>query len=174
MTDTPEIKNAVKQEFSVHSPVVNLVEGVDYIFNKLGISKSCFRNPSAKNDSGEKVAGMTNTYLKPTRLGRKAVLGNTDFFYGRKFNLMPAAYEIVSYDAPADVFSFIESRISETLTDYMSIHNGNFRLNLDIKGGVITDLVKMGFDGQFSYLSNDSILTLGDLSKIIHGLQKTS
>ena len=170
MTVTPETKDAVKQEFAAHSPVINLVESVDYIFNKLGISKSCFRNPSVKNDPDEKVAGMTNLYLKPTRLGRKAVLGNTDFFYGRKFNLMPVAYEKVSYDAPADVFAFIESRISETLTDYMSIHNGNFRLNIDIKGGVITDLVKMGFDGQFSYLSNTSVLTIGDLTKIIQSL----
>lgn len=170
MTNTSGIKNAAVQEFSSKAPVVNLVEGVDYIFEKLGIAKSSFRNPSARGDADEKVAGMTNTYLKPTRIGRKAVLGNADFFYGRKFNIMPVAYEIVSYEAPADVFSFVEKRIEETLTDYMSIHKGNFRLNLDIKEGVIKDLVKMGFDKQFSYLSNNAVLTVGDLARIIHTL----
>lgn len=174
MAGTPEIKKAVKQEFSATAPVVNLVESVDYVFNKLGISESFFCNPSAKDNSDEKVAGMTNTYLKPTRIGRKAVLGKADFFYGRKFNLMPVAYEIVSYEAPADVFSFIENRIKETLTDYMSIHQGNFRLNLDIKGGIITDFVKMGFDGQFSYLAKNTIITIGDLAKIIHSLYSAS
>jgi hypothetical protein len=174
MTDTSEIKNAVKQEFSADAPVINLVEGVDYIFNKLGISKSSCRNPSGPNESGGKAAGMTNVYLKPTRIGRKAVLGKADFFYGRKFNLMPNIYEMVHYDAPADVFAFVENRLRETLTDYMSIHNGNFRLNLDIKNGVITDLAKMGFDGQFRYLSNNTILTFGDLTKVIHSLLETS
>ncbi len=117
---------------------------------------------------------MTNVYLKPTRIGRKAVLGKADFFYGRKFNLMPDIYEMVSYDALADVFAFVENRLRETLTDYMSIHNGNFRLNLDIKNGMITDLAKMGFDGQFSYLSNNTILTFGDLMKVIHSLLEIS
>ena len=140
----------------------------------LGFQNLFFCNPSAKDDSDEKVAGMTNIYLKPTRIGRKAVIGKADFFYGRKFNLMPVAYEMVSYDAPADVFSFVENRIKETLTDYMSIHQGNFRLNLDIKGGVITDFVKMGFDGQFSFLAKNTIMTIGDLSKIIHSLYSAS
>jgi hypothetical protein len=174
MAEPSEIKNAVEQEFSATAPVVNLVEGVDHIFHKLGISKSFFRNPSAEDDSDEKVAGMTNTYLKPTRIGRKAVLGKADFFYGRKFNLMPVAYEILSYDAPADVFSFVESRIRDTLTDYMSIHKGNFRLNVDIKGGVITDFVKMGFDGQFSYIAKNTIMTIADLEKIILSLYSAS
>ena len=102
------------------------------------------------------------------------MLGKADFFYGRKFNLMPVAYEIVSYDAPADVFSFVENRIKETLTDYMSIHQGNFRLNLDIKGGVITDFAKMGFDGQFSYLAKNTIMTIGDLARIINSLLEAS
>ena len=45
MPDTPKIKKTVKQEFSETAPVVNLVEGVDYVFSKLGISKSFFLQP---------------------------------------------------------------------------------------------------------------------------------
>jgi len=58
MADTSRINNTVKQKFSATAPVVNLVEGVDYIFNKLGISKSSFRNPSARN--GKKPPGTMN------------------------------------------------------------------------------------------------------------------
>jgi hypothetical protein len=151
-----------------------MVACVDYFFRKLGISNSSCRNPSGKNDSFEKVAGLTNIYLKPTRIGRKAVLGSAVFFYGRKFDLLPVAYEIVPYDAPADVFSFVENRIRETLTDYLSIHKGSFMLNLDIRDGVITDLSKIGFDDQFNYLEIDKILSIGDLSKIINSLRETA
>lgn len=173
MADTSEKNKVVKQEFSSKSPLLNLVEAVDYILHKLGIAESCCRNPSCRLDSGEKISGMTNTYLKPTRIGRKAVLGKADFFYGRKFNLMPSAYELVAYDAPVDVLLFLENRLIETLTDYMSVHLGNFTLNVDIKYGEMTDLVKMGFDGQFTYLSKNAVMTMKDLAMIVDDLLKT-
>ena len=119
MTEISGPENTTEQEFSMEAPVLDLVACVDYFLNQHGLSSSSFRNPSAENESSEKVAGMTNIYLKPTRIGRKAVLGDAFFFYGRKFDLLPEAYEIVSYDAPADVFSFVKNRIRETLTDYL-------------------------------------------------------
>lgn len=174
MSEKSEIDYSVKQEFSVNSPVVDLIKAVDYIINSIGIAMSSSGNPSVKTDPDERVAGLTNTYLKPTRIGRKAVIGNTAFFYGRKFDLLPAAYEIVSFDAPVDIFSFVENRIRETLTDYMSIQREIYMLNVDIKDGVIADLAKIGFDDEFSYLSHNAIFTFGDLSKIIHNLLDTS
>lgn len=174
MAEKPERNHSVKQEFSVEAPVVDLIEAVDYILNSLGIALSSFASPSVKNAPDERVAGLTNTYLRPTRIGRKAVIGNTVFFYGRKFDLLPAAYEIVSFDAPVDIFSFVEDRIRETLTDYMSIQREIYMLNVDIKDGVIADLAKIGFDDEFSYLSHNAIFTFGDLSKIIHNLLDTS
>ena len=45
----------------------------------------------------EKIAGMTNTYMQPTRIGRKAVVGKADLFFGRKFNVAPEVYETVSF-----------------------------------------------------------------------------
>jgi len=169
MAEKSEINNSVKQELSATAPVVDLIKAVDYILNSLGIAISSF-DTSVRNNSDARVAGLTNTYLKPTRIGRKAVIGNTVFFYGRKFDLLPAAYEIVSFDAPVDIFSFVENRIRDTLTDYMSIQREIYMLNVDIRDGVITDLAKIGFDDEFTYLSNNAIFTFGDLSKIIHSL----
>ena len=174
MTYKSEITNEEQQEFSADSPVLNLVVGIDYIFNKLGVAESTFRNPSSLSEENEKVAGMTSSYLQPTRIGRKALVGKADFFYGRKFNLTPDVYEIVSFDAPMDIFSFVESRVRETLTDYMSIHRENFKFSLDIKNGVITSLSKIGFDEQFKYLSKNMILTISDLDKIIQSVLETS
>ncbi|MBU0676080.1 MAG: hypothetical protein KJ950_15695 [Proteobacteria bacterium] len=108
MTYKVEITNADQQEFSANSPVLNLVVGIDYIFNKLGVPESTFRNPSGQSEENEKVAGITNTYLQPIRIGRKVVVGKADFFYGRKFNVVPNVYETVSFDAPKDIFSFVE------------------------------------------------------------------
>lgn len=170
MPEKTEIKNTERQKFSKTAKVINLVAAVDHIFNKLEISESSIRNPSAQNDRIEKLAGMTNTYLHPTRISRKLVLWDAVFFYGRKFNLLPEIYETIPYDAPADVFSFVKNRIKETLTDYMSIHKGNQRLNLDVKDGVITSLFKIGFDGHFTYLSKNKVLTVGNLEKIIRSL----
>ena len=174
MTHNFDLTSEEQQAFSEDSLVLNLVVGIDYIFNKLGVVESTFRNPSGLSDENEKVVGMTNTYLQPTRIGRKAVVGKTDLFYGRKFNVTPAVYEIVSFDAPMDISSFVESRVRETLTDYMSIHRESFKLNLDIKNGVITSLSKIGFDEQFKYLSKNMILTISDLDKIIQSVLEIS
>ena len=170
MTATSEKKIAARQKFSKSAPVVNLVTTVDYIFNKLGIAESSFRTPSSQSDQAEMVAGMTNTYLQPTRIGRKALLGDIVFFYGRKFNLTSDVFETVPYDTPADVLSFVENRVKKTLTDYMSIHKGNLRLNIDVQNGKITSLVKTGFDDQFSFLSKNDMLTVGNLEKVIKSL----
>ena len=121
----------------------------------------------------KKLPEFTNTYLKPTRISRNVALGSMIFFYGRKFNLLPEIFETVPYDAPADVLSFLENRIKQTLTDYMSIHKGNFRLNLDVKDGIIINLVNIGFDGQFAFLSKNATFTVGDLEKIILSLMET-
>lgn len=174
MAKKSKINHSFKQEFSATAPVVDLIACVDYILNSLDIATSSSGSPSVKNNPDERVAGLTNTYLKPTRIGRKAVIGNTAFFYGRKFDLLPAAYEIVPFDAPVDIFSFVETRIRETLSDYMSIQREIYMLNADIRDGVITDLAKIGFDDEFSYLSNNAIFTFGDLSKIIHNLLETA
>ena len=174
MTYKSEITDAEQQEFSADSTVLNLVAGIDYIFNKLGVAESAFRNPSGQSEENEKVAGMTNSYLLPTRIGRKAVVDKVDIFYGRKFNVAPDVYEIVSFDAPIDIFSFVESQVRETLTDYMSIHRGTFMLNLDVKNGVITSLSKIGFDEQFKDLSKNMILTISDLDKIIQSVLEIS
>lgn len=174
MTYKSGITNEKQQEFSADSPILNLVAGIDHIFNKLGVTESAFRNPSNLSEEKEKVAGMTSSYLQPTRIGRKSVVGKCDFFYGRKFNVTPDVYEIVSFDAPMDIFSFVESRVRETLTDYMSIQKENFKLNLDIKNGVITSLSKIGFDEQFKYLSKNMVLTISDLDKIIQNVMETS
>ncbi|MBU0480321.1 MAG: hypothetical protein KKG47_04390 [Proteobacteria bacterium] len=170
MTFTSEITDEEPQEFAADSPVLHLVVGIDYIFTKLGVTESCFRNPSNLSEENAKVAGMTNSFLQPTRIGRKAVLGKADFYYGRKFNLTPDVYELVSFDAPKDIFAFVENRVRETLTDYMSIHRENFRLSLDIQNGVITSLSKIGFDEEFTYLLKNTVLTIGDLEKIIQGV----
>jgi hypothetical protein len=43
----------------------------------MGISISAvFHNPSYQSSAAEKVCGMTNTYLQPVRIGRKAVFGS--------------------------------------------------------------------------------------------------
>lgn len=168
MTEKSEANNILRQEFSADSPVINLLESVDYIFDKLGIPDSSYRNPSQKNNVSEKIAGLTNTYLQPTRIGRKAVLGEADFFYGLKFNLTPVVFETIPYDAPSDVYSFVQNRLKETLTGYISIHKDNFKLNLDVRNGVITALVKMGFDGQITFLSKNMILTIADLERIMY------
>jgi len=170
MMEKTEIHDNFKQEFSEDGPVINLVESVDYIFKKLGVPDSSYQNPSSQNNASEKIAGLTNTYLQPTRIGRKAALGNVDFFYGQKFTLLPIAFETVPFETPSDVFSFVRNRILETLTGYISIHQENFRLNLDVRNGVISGLVKMGFDDQFTFLSNNMILTLGNLERIIQHL----
>jgi hypothetical protein len=167
MADKFEIDVAVEQEFTADAPVLDLVESVDYFFSKLGISDSSYRNSSKKNNASEKIAGMTNTYLQPTRIGRKAVLGEVDFFYGLKFNLMPEVFENVPFDTLSDVNSFVQNRIGETLTGYISVHKGNLRLNVDVRNGVITELVKMGFDGQFTFLSKNELLTIGDLERFM-------
>lgn len=173
MTDIYGINNAVRQGFAETAPVVNLVAVVDYIFNKLGISESSMVFPLHPEDPVKKVAAMTNTYLKPTRISRNVMLGSMIFFYGRKFNLLPEIFETIPYEAPADVLSFVENRIKQTLTDYLSIHKGNFRLNLDVKDGIIINLVNIGFDGQFAFLSKNAMLTVGDLEKIILSLMET-
>jgi hypothetical protein len=167
MAEKFEMADTVAQKFSADAPVLNLVESVEYFFNKLGISDSSYRNPSQKSNASEKIAGLTNTYLKPIRIGRKAALGEVDFFYGLKFNLMPEVFETVPYETPSDVFSFFQNRIQETMTGYISVHKDTFRLNLDVKNGVITDLVKMGFDDLFTFLSKKETLTVGDLEKIL-------
>lgn len=169
-----ELEKTPQQKFSADAPVVNLVESVDYIFKKLGVSDEWFRNPSCLYDRTEKVAGMTNTYLQPTRIGRKIVIGEAVFFYGRKFNLTPKIFETLQYDIPADVLSFVEKRIRETLTDYMSIHIGNFRLNMDINGGIIEALSNIGFEEPFKYLSINTVLTISDLEKMIQSLLEIS
>ena len=174
MTYKSETTNAEQQEFSADSPVLNLVVGIDYTFNKLGVAESTYRNPSGRSEENEKIAGMTNTYMQPTRIGRKAVVGKVDFFYGRKFNVAPEVYETVSFDAPIDILSFFENRVRETLTDYMSIHRGNFRLSLDIQNGVITSFSKIGFDEQFTYLSKNTIMTINDLDKIVQSVLEIS
>jgi hypothetical protein len=76
-------------------------------------------------------------------------------------------FETVPYEAPSDIYSFVQSRLEETLTGYISVHKGHFRMNLDVREGVVTEFVKMGFDDQFTFLSKDKTLTLGDLAKIM-------
>jgi hypothetical protein len=163
-----------KQDFSTDAPVLNLVESVDYFFAKLGIPDSSYQNPSKQNNASEKIAGMTNTYLRPTRIGRKAVLGEINFFYGLKFNIMPEVFETVPFDTLSDVYSFVQNRIKETATGYISIHQKNARLNLDVRNGVITELIKMGFDDQFTSLSKHELLTIGDLERIMKILKTTA
>lgn len=174
MTEKTDIHNSFKQEFSEDGPVVNLVESVDYIFKKLDVPDSSYRNPSSQNNASEKMAGLTNTYLQPTRIGRKAALGSVDFFYGQKFTLLPIAFETVPFETPSDVFSFVRNRILKTLTGYISIHQGDFRLNMDVRNGIISGLVKMGFDDQFTFLSNNTVLTLGNLESIIQILLEST
>lgn len=174
MTCKLEISEAEGQEFSAASPVLNLVAGIDSIFTERGVAAAVFRNPSGQSKEHEKVAGLTNTYLQPIRIGRKAVFGKVDFYYGRKFNVAPDVYEIVPFEAPLDIFSFVERRFNETLTDYLSIHRENFRLSLDIKNGVITSLSKIGFDEQFKDLSRNMLLTIRDLDRIIQTVLEIS
>ena len=174
MSQTSIMDITAQQKFSETAHVVNLVTAVDFILDKLNISESCFRTPSSQSDRSEKVAGLTNTYLKPTRISRKVLLGNIIFFYGRKFNLMPEAFETVSFDTPENVLSFAENRIRTTLTDYISIHKDNLRLNIDIQNGKIISIAKMGFSNQFPFLSDNAILTVGNLEKMIQGLLEMS
>jgi hypothetical protein len=161
------MNDAIEQSFSADAPVLNLVESVDHIFMKLGIPDSFYRNPSKQEDAGEKIAGLTNTYLKSTRIGRKAALGEFDLFYGSKFNLLPVVFETVPYDTPSDVYSFVYNRLQETLTGYLSVHKGHFRLNLDVRNGLVTEIIKMGFDDQFTFLSKNKPLTMKDLNRIL-------
>ena len=146
---------------------------VDDIFTRFGVSGFSRELSSQPKDRVLKVAALTKTYLQPTRISRSVTLGGVIVFYGQKFNLLPEIYETVPYEAPADVLSFVENRIKQTLTDYLSIHKGNFRLNMDLKDSIITSLVITGFDGQFSFLSKNAALTIGDLEKIILSLMET-
>lgn len=160
-------KKVKDRSFQAEDPVTNLVEAVDYIFKELELPSSVFRNPSYKSDSSEMFSGMTNTYLMPIRMGRKAIIGNTEFYYGRKIHPFPKPYELISFEAPADIYLFFENRIKETLTDYLSIHSGKNQLNLDIREAVIIDIQKIGFDNNYQSFSKNSVLTIGDLRKII-------
>jgi hypothetical protein len=168
------LSDSIEQVFTADAPVLDLVGSVEYFFTKLGISDSSYRNPSKQSNASEKIAGMTNTYLQSTRIGRKAVLGEVDFFYGIKFDLMPEVFETVPYETPSDVYSFFQTRLQETLAGYISVHKANFRLNLDVKNGVITELTKMGFDGQFTFLSQNELLTIGDLERVMKSFMTSS
>lgn len=172
MTENAELNNAPKQKYSTDAPVVALVESVDFIFSKLGIPDASFRNPSKQTQASEKIAGLTNTYLQPTRIGRRVMFGDTSFFYGQKFNITPVSFEAVPYDAPSNVRSFVQNRLDETLTDYISIHQDKLRLNLDIRNAVVKKMFKLGFDGHFTFLANNKTLTIGDLVKIIQTTRK--
>jgi hypothetical protein len=167
MTEKLEMTGTIGQKFTADAPVLNLVESVEFFFSKLGVPDSSYRNPSKKNDTSEKIAGLTNTYLQPTRIGRKVVLGEAEFFYGLKFNIAPKVFETVPYDTPSDVYTFFQNRIKKTLSGYISVHQENFRLNLDVRNGIITELVKMGSDGHFAFLSKSALLTMGDLGRIM-------
>jgi len=167
-----KLKN--RQLFSSKQPVVNLVKAVEYIFHRLGISDSVCRNPASRIETFDRVAGMTNTYLKPVRIGRKTALGVWHFFYGLKIDILPSPYEIIPFEAPADIYKFFKNRINKTVVDYISIHKGLFRLDVDIKNGVIVDTLRIGFDDEFTSIVRNAVLTIGDLENIISYLIKTS
>lgn len=157
----------IKKLFQPNEPVLDLFETVDYIFAKLTIDLSVFRNPSYLSDAAEMLAGLTNPYLQQTRIGRKAVFREAIFFYGRKIHLLPEAFEIVPFDAPQNIFAFIADRIKKTLTDYFSIHYRNSILDVDLKDGVISHYRKIGFDNEFGFIVKGKALRVDDLERII-------
>ena len=146
---------------------MNIVEAVDEIFTRSRIDDAVFHNPSYNSDAIEKVCGLTHTYLKPVRIGRKAVLGAAVLYYGRKVDLLPQAYELVEFDAASDIAGFFEKRIFQTLTEYMSIHSGSHQLNIDIRKGVIVSLSNIGFENDFEWLQNGKYLRMAELNQII-------
>jgi len=152
---------------SPDSIVVNLVQAVDQFFAEMKMPDEVFKNPSYQSDASEKVCGLTNTYLKPVRIGRKTMLGDTALYYGRKVDLFPKAYEIIEFEAASNIVRFFENRIVETLTDYMSIHSGNKKLDIDLRKGVITRLVFLGFRNEFEWLKQGSPFRFRDLQHII-------
>ena len=162
-----KMKKSTNQGLAADDPVIDIVRAIDELFKQLNIDDSVFRSPSYKSDSPEKVCGLTNTYLKPVRIGRKAVLGKVVLYYGRKVHLFPEAYEIVEFDAVSDIAGFIEKRLSQTLTEYMSIQKGSQQLDIDIREGIVSNLGLIGFDNEFEWLKNGSFLSLEELRQII-------
>ncbi len=160
-------EGSIKQKTGAHDPVMNIVEAVDEIFARLRIDDAVFHNPSYNSDAVEKVCGLTHTYLKPVRIGRKAVLGDTVLYYGRKVDLLPRAYELVEFDAASDIAGFFEDRIARSLTEYMSIHSGSHQLNIDIREGVIVNLSNIGFKNDFKWLENGKYFRKAELNQII-------
>ncbi len=152
--------------------VMNLVQAVDLVFAALNIPEDVYKNPSYQSDATEKMCGLTNTYLQPVRIGRKAILGDTAFYYGRKVDLFPEPYEIVEFDAASDITRFFEKRIAATLTDYMSIQMGNRKLDIDLRKGIITRLVFVGLRSEFVWLKHGNPFRFRDLQRIVMKFNK--
>jgi hypothetical protein len=161
------IENSKKQGAADDDAVTNIVRAMDSIFARLGIDDAIFHNPSYQSDIPEKVCGLTNTYLKPVRIGRKAIVGDVILYYGQKVDPFPKAYEIVDFDAASDIVGFLEKRMAQTVTEYMSVHAGNYRLDIDIREGVIADLRVIGLTEEFDWLKAGDSFRLADLQNII-------
>ncbi len=151
-------------------PVIDLMSSIDQVFAHLGIDDAVFRNPSYNCEKNEKVAGLTHTYLRPLRIGRKAVFTRGEFYYGKKIDLLPQAYEIVSFEAPAEILSFMQDRIANNLLDYFSIHSGNQLLDVDIRQGEVINCGRIGFDQDYPFLAKGRVLTQKHLFDIISSL----
>ena len=162
-----KIDRSLKQGLAADDPVIDIVQAMDELFKQLNIDDSVFRNPSYKSDAPEKICGLTNIYLKPVRIGRKAMLGKVVLYYGRKVHLFPEAYEIVEFNAASDIAGFIEKRLAQTLTEYMSIQKGNQQLDIDIREGIVSNLGLIGFDDEFEWLKNGNRLSMEGLRQII-------
>lgn len=161
------IENLKNRGVTTDDPVVNIVQAMDGVFAEFGFDDSIFHNPSYQSSIPEKVCGLTNTYLKPVRIGRKVILGDVVLYYGQKVDLFPKAYEIVDFDAASDIIGFLENRVAQTITEYMSVHRGNYRLDIDIRESVIADLRIIGLDEHFDWLKRGDNFRLGDLRQII-------
>lgn len=147
--------------------VINIVQAVAQVFAAMNIPEDVYRNPSYQSGAVEKVCGLTNAYLQPVRIGRKAMLGDTAFYYGRTVDLFPKAYELVDFDAISNIFRFFEDRIDGTLIDYMSIHSGKRKLDIDLRKGFIVRLVFIGFKSDFEWLKQGKPFRFRDLQRII-------
>ena len=141
------------------APVRNIVECLDRLFTLIGVSEERFQDPSHGPKMPSKVCGVTNTYLKPIRIGRKISFDPVDLFYGRKIRLFQKPFETVPFYAAADLIRFVGERIDGHTTDYFSIHLANQILNVDLENGMVVSLDKLGFDNYFLRLAKDTVLT---------------
>jgi hypothetical protein len=157
-----------------NAPVHNIVESFDRIFELIGVSEERFQDPSHGPKTSAKVCGLTNTYLKPVRIGRKISFDPVELYYGRKVRLFQKPFETVPFYAAADVHRFMGERITEQTTDYFSIQLGSQILNVDMEGGVVKNMDKLGFDNFFLHVAKDKTITEEGLVQILKDIRTLS